>query len=156
MLSSISKPPDQISKLQALARVKAAIVTLIGNMIYAPARHTNTNISWYNISFDRPRQGIDIPFPSFKGDILVEVKRNIPGWDFLETKRCKVLSTSNLDWPQLCWFSAGLWLHRTSLCGRASYMVDLVPGQKCFHSITASECNENKCFWWLRKDLAKA
>ena len=44
MLSSISKPPDQISKLEALARVQAAIVTLIGDMIDAPAMQTNTNI----------------------------------------------------------------------------------------------------------------
>ena len=122
-------------------------------MVDTPIKQPITNVK--DLLY-KPCQRIDVPFPSLKGDILVEVKRNIPGWDFLETKRCKVLSTREVDRPQLCWFSAGLWLHRTSPCGRANYMVDLMPGQKCFRSITASECNENKWFWWLWQDLAKA
>ena len=88
MLSSISKPPDQISKLETLARVQAAVVTLIGDMIDAPAMQTNTNISRSIFSFDRPSQGIDVPFPSFKGDVLVEVERNIPRGCLLRIKIC--------------------------------------------------------------------
>ena len=37
--------------------------------------------------FYKPCQSIDVSLPSLKGDILVEVKRNVPGRHFLETKR---------------------------------------------------------------------
>ena len=40
------------------------------------------------VSFDKPRQGIDVPFPSFKGDVLVEVERNIPRGCLLRIKIC--------------------------------------------------------------------
>ena len=77
MLSSISKPPDQISKLEALARVQAAIVTLIGDMIDAPAMQTNAVYVYlltYVFYFTDPVKALISPFQASKVTSLLKSK----------------------------------------------------------------------------------